>query len=86
MQRKPEPKVVILTGVQQERSDRINLGLTLLQMCCVYGQPITAEDQAAWTGVSRQAMEFDFQKVMRKVRNKLMFRDRKLWEELKREQ
>lgn len=70
-------------GSGLEKSDGINLGLSLLSLVAIPGVPLTAEDIAAWCECSTQAIQRIERKALRKVRIALMFRERALCTELR---
>jgi len=55
-------------GAAAARSERIDLGLTLLQMCAIYGMPLTRKDQAAWSECGESAIWCIEQKALKKLR------------------
>lgn len=67
----------------EARSSRVDLGLALLSLVAKPGVPLTFDDMAAWCGCSRQAINFIYQRALRKLRNALFFRDHELTEELR---
>lgn len=68
------------TRAQQERVD---LGLAILSVLAIPGEPLTMDDIAAWCDCSRQAIEQIERKALKKIRNALFFSDRQTWNELK---
>lgn len=60
-------------GVAVARTERINLGLTLLQMAAQPGVPLSRKDQAAWCECGESAIFVIEQKALRKLRKRLLY-------------
>lgn len=55
------------------RTERVNLGLALLELAAKPGQPLTLRDIAAWCDVSYKGIYMIEQKALIKLRNKIRF-------------
>lgn len=62
----------------REKSDRIDLGLTLLHRRCIYGVPVTRDDQAKWAGCTDSLIFNIEEQALRKLRARLDKGDRRL--------
>jgi len=59
-------------GASGERSERVNLGLALLQRQCKPGVPLTIDDIAAWCDVGHSAIQHIEQTALRKLRKRMI--------------
>lgn len=55
-------------GTPLSRSERMDLGLVLLQRRAKYGEPLTADEQADWGACTHQAMDRIFHRTLEKLR------------------
>jgi len=58
-------------GTKEVRTNRVNLGLTLLSRRCLPGVPLTHDDIAAWCDVGAAAIWVIEQKALQKLRKRL---------------
>ena len=77
-----EAGIVRGKGSGKARSERIDLGLAALSLCCVYGVPLTNHDQACWTEVSESAIQQIETKALHKLRKAMEMRGDPLLAEL----
>jgi hypothetical protein len=61
----------VLAG--KSRTDRVDLGLALLQCVLLPGESLTRYDIACWCGVTDAAIYRMERQALKKIRNRLMF-------------
>lgn len=66
----------------KDKTSRIDLGLALLSRVALPGICYTTQEIAVWCGCTNSAVFQIEQSALRKVRNHLLFRDKKAAEEL----